>query len=643
MIIGRSLSARLSFWCVLATALLFLGMTLYLSRIWHVGIRKEVDKDAEQVLENAVLRLDDILDDVERTADVLSWFVVRDLDKPDMMVAHACNSLRYHAKLNSCSISFEPWYYREKGEYYSIFSWRKTDGEIAWEQEGDEEYRYFDKYWYQFPKQLGYDDWTEPYTDRVEADDPAMNTDMLISFCKPFFDAKNHFAGAISLDLSLKQLSEELYDVKPYTNAYCILVGKDGTYLVHPDSDKLLYHSIFTDAEVLLSAELKGLGEAMARQDEGRRVIHLNGQRYFVYFQPIPTTEWGIAIFCPESDIFGGYNRLQRIMAIALMASLLVLFFLLVFVIRRQLAPLGRLAEEADEIASGHFDRPLPPVLREDEIGQLSRSFGHMQSSLVQHIQELTVSTAMRERMKNELQIARNIQMGMVPHDFELGEGIDLYASMTPAREVGGDLYDFFVQDDMLYLCIGDVSGKGVPASLFMAVARAMFRIVARHELPPAEIARLINDTVSEKNDEMIFVTMFIAAINLKTGVMEYCNCGHNAPVLFGAGKKPSFLDCEPNTAVGIMPGFSYVSQRVDDMRGKVLFLYTDGLNEAENLAHEQFGNERMLEEIGSEAFHDSQTLVERLSDAVSAHVAGAEPSDDLTMLCLKIVKRKSS
>lgn len=632
----RSLSARLSFWIVLVAALLLLGMIISLSRVWRTGVRAEVDKDAAQVLDNAVLRLDDILDDVERTASVLYRFVIRDLDKPDMMVSHSNNTIRYNSALSGCSISFEPGYYPSKGEYYSIYSWPGENDQIEWEQEGADDYRYYEKEWYLYSKQLGYDCWTEPYLDTTGI--AGKGVEMLISYCTPVFDSTSVFVGAITLDLSLKQLSEALYNVRPYPNAYCILIGEGGKYLVHPDSDKLMTHSIYSDAEELAVPELVKLGESMEKQERGEQELFLNGQHYYVFYRPVPTTGWNIAIFCPESDIYGGYDRLQRKILWSLLAGLALVFLLSVLLIRHQLAPLAKLAEEADYIASGNFDRPMPVRKRNDEIGVLSQSFVHMQSSLVRHIQELTESTASRERMERELQIARNIQMGMVPHDFDLGKKVDLYASMVPAREVGGDLYDCFVQDDKLYLCIGDVSGKGVPASLFMSVARAMFRVVARQGLAPAEIARRINDTVSEKNDQMIFVTMFLAAVDLKTGVMEYCNCGHNAPVLFpGPDKAPAFLDCLSNTALGIESGFDYEGQRVDDMRGKILFLYTDGLNEAENADHEQFGNDRMLACLGDGPFLDARSLIDRLSEAVASHVAGAEASDDLTMLCLRI------
>ncbi len=633
----RSLSARLSFWIVLASALLFFALIVYLGRMYNYGIHQEVDKDAVQVLDNAVHRVDDIVDDVERATRVLAWTVSRDLDHPDEMIVYSNAAVLYNSLINSCSVSFEPWYYPTKGEYYSIFSWRKQDGTIGWEQEGDDEYRYFDKIWYLQPKQMGMAGWTEPYTDYSDTDDPAMNTEMMVSYCNPLYDPKGVFVGSVSLDLSIRRLSEQLANVKPYPHAFCILVGDKGTYLVHPDAGKLFYQTIFSDAREQSLPELQELGEAMSRMESGKREFKMGDADYSIFFHSIPTTGWSMALFCPEEDIYGGYRTLQRSLLLSILAALLLMFFLFVWLIRRQLAPLGHLADEADYIASGNFDRPLPPVGHNDEIGLLNRSFQHMQSSLVLHIQKLTESTSSRERIERELQIARNIQMGMVPHDFNLGVGVDLFASMTPAREVGGDLYDFFVQDGKLYFCVGDVSGKGVPASLVMAVSLAMFRIVARQGMSPSEIASRINDTIAEKNEQMIFITMFIGAIDLASGSLDYCNCGHNAPVMISGSGAPVFIDCKANTAVGIISGFAYEGQRIEDLCGNVLFIYTDGLNEAENDSHEQFGNERMLNVLGSEPFVSSQATVERLSRAVAAHVAGAEPSDDLTMLCLRI------
>ena len=634
----RNLYARLSLWIVLLSSLVFLAALNYLFFLARQTVRREAEQRAVQILDNTVLRVNGILEDVEIAADNLEWLVKRGIDAPDKMVDYAQEIVRNNSVLSSGSISFEPYFYPEKGLYYSIFAYRTYSGDVRWQQEGDEDYQYFYLDWYLFPKLLQEPCWTEPYDDVDEKDDKDMDTGMIVSYCKPIFKADSVLVGCISLDVSLKWLSETVTAVKPYPNSYCILVGRGGTYLVHPDPDKLFYQTLFTEGLVNPDPDRYALGHSMQQREEGMQVINLDGQKSFVFYKPLSTTGWSVAIVCPDNDILGGFYRISRIVLYIILASMILIFFLSAWLTHRQLTPLSTLADAAENIASGNLDSTLPEIDRIDEIGVLNRSFRNMQSSLVSHIDQLTKATAARESLNRELQIASNIQMSMVPHVFPSREDVDVYAMMAPAREVGGDLYDFFIQDEKLYFCIGDVSGKGIPASLMMSVARAMFRILAKQGLSPAEIARQINDIASEDNDQMMFVTMFMASLDLQSGVFNYCNCGHNAPVLMpGRGKKPHFLDCKPNMAIGIMGGFAFEGQTVANFRGKSLFVYTDGLNEAENAEHEQFGEDRMLFLLAEENFTNAQTTIETMHQAVTAHVNGAAQSDDLTMLCISL------
>lgn len=634
----RNLYARLSLWIVLLTSLVFLAALNYLFFLARQTVRREAEQRAVQILDNTVLRVNGILEDVEIAADNLEWLVKRGIDAPDKMVDYAQEIVRNNSVLSSGSISFEPYFYPEKGLYYSIFAYRTYSGDVRWQQEGDEDYQYFYLDWYLFPKLLQKPCWTEPYDDVDESDDKDMDTGMIVSYCKPIFKEDSVLVGSISLDVSLKWLSETVTAVKPYPNSYCILVGRGGTYLVHPDPDKLFYQTLFTEGLVHADPDRYALGHSMQQREEGMQVINLDGQKSFVFYKPLSTTGWSVAIVCPDSDILGGFYRISRIVMYIILASMILIFFLSAWLTHRQLTPLSTLADAAENIASGNLDSTLPEIDRIDEIGVLNRSFRNMQSSLVSHIDQLTKATAARESLNRELQIASNIQMAMVPHVFPSREDVDVYAMMAPAREVGGDLYDFFIQDEKLYFCIGDVSGKGIPASLMMSVARAMFRILAKQGLSPAEIARQINDLASEDNEQMMFVTMFMASLDLQSGVLNYCNCGHNAPVLMpGRGKKPHFLDCKPNMAIGIMGGFAFEGQTVANFRGKSLFVYTDGLNEAENAEHEQFGEDRMLFLLAEENFTNAQTTIETMHQAVTAHVNGAAQSDDLTMLCISL------
>ena len=249
----------------------------------------------------------------------------------------------------------------------------------------------------------------------------------------------------------------------------------------------------------------------------------------------------------------------------------------------------------------------------------------------------LEETTAAKERIESELRIARDIQMSMVPNIFPVRDGLDIYATVTPAKEVGGDLYGYLMLGDELYFCVGDVSGKGVPASLFMAQATRLFRTLATQHMMPAEIATRMNDALTEDNEQGMFVTLFIGLIDLVSGKMEYCNAGHNPPVIRGGGEEAHFLEVLPNAPIGLWPNLEFEGETMEDVRGRSLFIYSDGLNEAENRDKEQFGDDRLVDFLRNGHFASSRDVIEQLHEAVEKHRDGAEPNDDLTMLCLRV------
>ena len=244
---------------------------------------------------------------------------------------------------------------------------------------------------------------------------------------------------------------------------------------------------------------------------------------------------------------------------------------------------------------------------------------------------------AVKERIESELRIARDIQMSMVPSTFPDYEGLDLYASMMPAREVGGDLYGYVLLDDMLYFAIGDVSGKGVPASLFMAQATRLFRTFATQGKQPADICTRINRALSEDNEQGMFVTMFIGLVDLKSGHLWFCNAGHNPPVIGGGDHHGDFLVMKANAPIGLWYELNYEGEEIDCIKDRPLFIYTDGLNEAENPARQQFGDNRLLDILRHTRFESARQVVDTLADEVKKHRDGAEPNDDLTMMCLRV------
>lgn len=244
-----------------------------------------------------------------------------------------------------------------------------------------------------------------------------------------------------------------------------------------------------------------------------------------------------------------------------------------------------------------------------------------------------------QDRIEGELQIARNIQMSMVPHEFPHYEGLDLYASMAPAKEVGGDLYGYVMNGNNLYFAVGDVSGKGVPASLFMAQATRLFRTMANEGMLPADICNRMNRELSgDDNVSGMFVTMFVGMLDLQTGHLKFCNAGHNPPVIGGGEHHGDFLEIIPNAPIGLWPDFDYEGEEIDTIKGRALFIYTDGLNEAEDLKQKQFGDDRLIGILRDTHFYTSQQVIDTLASEVEKHRNGADPNDDLTMMCLKVI-----
>ena len=242
---------------------------------------------------------------------------------------------------------------------------------------------------------------------------------------------------------------------------------------------------------------------------------------------------------------------------------------------------------------------------------------------------KLEETTKAKERIESELRIAREIQKRMLPHVFPRRRDVDIYAMMTPAKEVGGDLYAYALLDDLLYFCVGDVSGKGVPAALYMAEVTRMFRTLVDGKLTPDTIAARLNHALVEDNEQGMFVTMFIGLIHLKTGHMEFCNAGHNPPLLNG-----EYMKIESNAPIGLWSEVEVEGEEVEDMHGKTLFVYTDGINEAENANQEQFGDER-LKALLQQDLGDARQTSETIHKAVEEFVGETEPSDDLTKMCI--------
>lgn len=632
--IRRKLSIRVSLWVVMFAAVIFvaaLGFLFYQSR---EAVRQEAIHRATTILDRTSLQVEGILNRVEVATNMTVWLVQRHPNVADSMFVYSEGTLRNNPDFYSCSIAFEPYYFKEYGRYFSAYSKYEGDS-IRTLQGGSDNYQYFFMDWYLMPTLLGHPCWTDPYMD---LDAPTNTYEMVTTYCQAIKNKQGAVIGVINTSLSINWLSQTISAVKPYPNSYSIMIGRGGTYFVHPDSTKITRQTIFTQTMLEPDTALTALGHAMQRGEEGMRRMVIDGKDSYVFYKPLGKTGCSMAIVCPESDIFGGFNRLRHTVMGIVFVGLLVMLCVFINVITRELKPLHRLAREAETIASGNFDAELPDFERTDEIGQLSHSFGYMQQSLVRYIDELKLTTAQKASIESELNVASNIQMSMLPSVFPNREGLDMHASMTPAKEVGGDLYGYLLKGDNLYFCVGDVSGKGVPASLFMAQVTRLFRTLANQQMAPADICTHMNEALSgDENPTNMFVTMFVGMVNLQSGHLKFCNAGHNPPVIGGGEHHGEFLQMLPNFPIGVLPGLEFQGEEIDTIKGRALFLYTDGLNEAENREHEQFGDDQLLSILRNTHFESAQQVVETLYNEIQRHRDGADPNDDLTMMCLRM------
>ena len=639
--IRRKLSVRVSLWVVFFAAIIFnmaLGFLFYQAR---EAVYQEAVNRAMQILDKTSLRVDSILNRVEVASNMTRWLVQRHPDRADSMFVYSRGMLANNPDFFNCSIAFEPNYFKDKGRYFSAYT-KHVGDTLRTIQGGSDHYQYFYTDWYLMPQLLDRPCWTEPYVDL----DVATNTsEMLTSYCQTIKNHEGKVIGVLNVSLSISWLSQTISSIKPYPNSYSIMIGRGGTYFVHPDTTKISRQTIFTQTMEQPDTAMSALGYAMQSGEEGMKLMTLDGEDCYVFYKPLGQTGCSMAIVCPESDIFGGFDRLRNSVRAIVLVGLLLMLYLFIRIITRELKPLRRLADEAETIASGQFDASLPDFQRIDEIGQLSHSFGNMQQSLVRYIEELKNTTAQKASIESDLRIASGIQMGMLPENFPTKDDRDdvvLYASLTPAKEVGGDLFDFYFRDEKLFFCIGDVSGKGVPASLFMAVTRSTFRTVSEHESMPDRIVTTMNRVIADMNKTHMFVTLFVGVLDLPTGRLYYCNAGHDAPLLVGAGV--GMLSCDSNIPVGFLPTWKYSLQEAHIFTGTTILLFTDGLTEAMDGDNNQFQMER-VNDVATRALADQQQgpneLIARMTDAVHEFVGDAEQSDDLTMMAIQYIRQQ--
>ena len=588
--------------------------------------------------------------------------IEENLDRPDKIQEIIDRMLRKNPYMRSCGISFVENYYPKKGRWFCPFAVRVDSDSIETYVMGDAKHDYLNEAWFKeaLSRNEGY--WGKAFIDSVNQQRP------IVSYQMPIHDKRDSTVAILHADLSLDWLNDKIqffraktdstrkksvtirYDLDKDNNwdpedaVYYFLVDTTGTLLVHPDQKRVLKRNI---KEYVSEDPNDAIGGLLDRYSDEEDDVIIDGERILLSFMPVKYTNWCLALVIPAfiveliAYIFGGISIL------IILIGMLAVYFFGRRTIKKSTLPLKQLAYSANEVAKGNFATTLLPLKSHDEIHMLRDSFEQMQRSLTRYVEELKSTTAQKASIESELKVAHNIQMSMLPKTFPPypdREDIDIFGQLTPAKAVGGDLFDFYIRDEQLYFCIGDVSGKGVPASLFMAVTRSLFRNVSNHQSKPHLIMKALNDSLVESNEMNMFVTLFVGVLDLQTGLLRYCNAGHDAPLLIGL-QRVDVLPCDSNLPIGVMADFDFSEQTILIDKYTTIFLFTDGLNEAENCHQEQFGDDRIMnvaQGLLGMGHHRPTHVVRHMTDAVHTFVGTAEQSDDLTMLAIQY-KRETS
>ncbi|MBP3726615.1 MAG: SpoIIE family protein phosphatase [Bacteroidaceae bacterium] len=663
----RSFSRRLTRRLVL-TLLIVMGIASLL--VFYLGSVVFIDNEQrrhEAMLEAVAENVERVVSDVYVGAQNIVPQMEDNLARPDRMYELLQRMLEQNKRIRSCGISFVENYYPQKGRGFVPYAIRKDSTHIETANQAENNPNYWQEEWFVQGLQAKDGRWSEPF---FESNDTTKSA--LVAYTYPIRNRRGQTVAVLGVDLSLGWLQEEMEkkdlaifsrevhigDHKTPQNIglwkpYSFLISKKGTFIVHPDKHRIIRDNFSSMVKASAdTAKVAALGRKMMAGEKGcsgketdddiAYELDIEGRACYLFYTPIKHAEWSLALAVPYLSIDLVAVTIGGVLAVLVLLAVLVVWLVSWLSIRRATKPLKQLALSADEVAKGNFEAPLPNIKHNDEISTLRNSFEGMQHSLKKYVSELQTTTASKAAIENELKVAHGIQMAMLPKIFPPypeRDDIDIFGSLTPAKDVGGDLFDFFIQDNKFSFCIGDVSGKGVPASLVMAVTRTLFRNVAAHTSQPGNIVAALNQAIAEGNDSNMFVTLFVGVLDLRSGQLCYSNAGHDAPMLVGQGV--GLVPCDSNLPLGVMPEWQFSQQQLMIAPGTTIFLYTDGLNEAEDCHHEQFGMDRMrqvAEQQLAEGKHQPQSLVNKMTAAVHAFVGEAEQSDDLTMLAVAFV-----
>jgi sigma-B regulation protein RsbU (phosphoserine phosphatase) len=633
------LAFRMSLFILTSTACIFIAAFGYSYFYSRNQILADVEKNAEIITLATVSKIEVVLGGVEKVPSYLARSLGSSKPTLPEIQKRIRDLLQTNPEIFGSAVAYEPYAFDSKTLYFAPYICRGKDGGFVPSFLGNNEYQYFFQDWFQAPKELDKPLWSEPYFDE------GAGNIIMSTYSIPFYSnkrGKQIFTGIVTADISLEWLMETIKKISSRQSSHAFLISRHGVFVSHPNKDYIMRESIFSIAEANNDPALRAIGRDMIRGGKGFVILkdHFAGQKAWMYYAPLPSLGWSIGVVFPEEKLFASIGRLGVIILAIGGAGFLALLIVIIAISGTITKPLRVLADKAGEIARGNLEVEIPTVSSRDEVAALSNSFQNMKVALKEYIGNLAETTAAKERIESELKIAHTIQMSFLPKrfpPFPEKEELEIFAVLEPAKEVGGDLYDFFlIDEEHVFFSIGDVSGKGVPAALFMAVTKTLMKGIASQTVSPSMTLSHVNLELCKDNDSSMFVTVFCGILNLKTGELLFANAGHNLPVLIFAGGDIRWLSSPPALLLGIMEDAQFETSRMILAPGDTLFLYTDGVTEAMNPQQEFFSDQTLLETItGCPNKRVPEAIIDCVLKTVKAF-AGEEPqSDDITMLAL--------
>lgn len=634
MLRKRGLSFKLIFYISTVVIIIFLAIMGYNYFISKSLLMKNVEENLSNLAKSSVNNIEKVIIPAMKLTEYMAYQQeferYKKKDLKDLMVGVVENN----EEIFGICIAYEPYTFNKDSTYFAPYVYEAGDT-ILYEMLGSNSYQYFYWDWYQIPKELNKAVWSEPYFDE------GGGNIIMSTYSVPFY-RDNEFYGIVTADISLKWLQDYIASLKIFESGYVFLISQNGTMITHPNEKYVMNESVFSIAESMNLPEIRRIGrDAMNGGTDfiPFSSIFLNENTY-LYYTTLPSSQWVLAIVVPEDELLADLHMLNRDLLFIAIAGLILLILTIAFISSRITNPLRKLANITKDIGEGNFSINLPKTKSKDEIAQLNKSITRMQNELKVYFEDLKETTAAKEKIESELKIAHDIQQGIIPKifpPFPDREEIDLYAILDPARDVGGDLYDFFfIDDDHICFAIGDVSGKGVPASLLMAITRTLFRSKIIKVDDVNTYVSSINQELCRDNENAMFVTFFLGMINLKSGMLTYCNAGHNYPYIIKSTAELEELKNTHGTPLGLFDDMEYQRSSIQLEKGDIIVLFTDGVTEALDTDNNLYNDDRLKSVIISNNDGDIKKLTLAIVDDVRKFAGGAEQSDDITIMTLK-------